>query len=998
MVQESFSRIKERLSEIDHKIEAYKKCIEALEEEKINLLKEKSLVCFEKENAERESKKNKEEQKAENVTINRKNSAKEKADFLLNLFYSRRDVYAVRAKNKENKTTYYPKCHYFWSEPCKKRQMKEKGIKGGKNICDDCSFKIYDELTADIVIKNNLKNDNIDGINAIGIYPIFNGDCVRFIAYDFDEKDWEESSKIVVEVAKDYGFEAALERSFSGNGAHVWIFFKEDVKAQKVRKMAFAILDKACEKSDCISFKSFDRIFPMQDSVLEDGLGNLILMPLVKSAATRKDSPTGTVFVDRDLKMYPDQISYLSSLPRYTEKDIDNFLVSIEKNDFQLDSIGYEDVSPRWLKKLPEILDKDVKKGKVEAILSSGITISKDSLSKRLIHGLKKLSSFYNPEYIFKQKLNKGYANINEKSVIEGFTEDKTCITLPRGIKEDFERYLQKYGIKYVFKDERVYGTGLEVKCSKELRKEQVPALEAFLNHDIGIFAGATSVGKTVIAEKLIEARKEKTLIIVNNTNLLEQWEKALKEDMTISNNIKKREGKRLNVSGVGVLGNQRDTMTGLIDVVTFQSLFSQFPEMVKEYGMVIIDECHHVAADTYCLPLQELKAKYVYGLTATDKRRDKLDKYIYWLCGPVIAEYSADKLAYERGISQYFVPRFTNSSLSIECEKSNNYIGKIKELTKDNSRNEQILADAMSLLERGRKILILTQLVEHVMILKEKLQERGLHSIAIVGSMSRSERKDSISEIKENTDGKSIIISTGQYLGEGTDIPYLDTLLMATPISWEGKVSQFVGRIAREYEGKQNTLIYDYVDFCIPLFYTMYQKRIKTYSSLGYISYDPFSGGKPVSIDTKSFYLQHEVYSPLLSSISNARKEIIVSSPSLFPSASVSGIIAFFEKAIARGVTVRVITSSHNGTKNIVKHKKVISDLEKIGVFVDERLESFHKFVLIDSSEVWFGNINILGNTLKQVVKNKDEENVMLHLYDKNVWESLYKQCYMLM
>ena len=531
--------------------------------------------------------------------------------------------------------------------------------------------------------------------------------------------------------------------------------------------------------------------------------------------------------------------------------------------------------------------------------------------------------------------------------------------------------------------------------CSKELRKEQIPVLEAFLNNEIGIFAGATSFGKTVIAEKLIEARKEKTLIIVNSTNLLEQWEKTLKEDMTIRNKVEKREGKRLNKTGIGVLGNQRDTMTGLIDVVTFQSLFSQFPEMVKEYGMIIIDECHHVAADTYCLPLQELKAKYVYGLTATDKRRDKFDKYVYWLCGPVIAEYSADKLAYERGISQYFVPRFTDSSLSIECEKSNNYMDKIKELTKDEERNELIVNDAASLLKKGRKILILTHLVEHVIALRERLQEKGIQSIAIVGSMSRIEKRDIISEIKGNIDGQSIIISTGQYLGEGTDIPYLDTLLMATPISWEGKVAQFVGRIAREFDGKQYTLIYDYVDFCIPLFYLMSQKRIKTYSSLGYISFDPFSGEKTVSLDTKSFFLQHEIYTPLLSSFGSAKKKIIISSPSLFMTSSVSGIIVFLEKAISKGVSVCVITSKESRASKKNKHNKVVKELEKIGVSVDEREEPFQKFVLIDSSEVWFGSVCVLADVLIQ--GTKDEEKGMLHLFNKDVWESLYKQCFTL-
>ena len=304
---------------------------------------------------------------------------------------------------------------------------------------------------------------------------------------------------------------------------------------------------------------------------------------------------------------------------------------------------------------------------------------------------------------------------------------------------------------------------------------------------------------------------------------------------------------------------------------------------------------------------------------------------------------------------------------------------------------------DAVSLLKKGRKVLILTHLVEHVIALRERLQEKGIQSIAIVGSMSRIEKRDIISEIKGNIDGQSIIISTGQYLGEGTDIPYLDTLLMATPISWEGKVAQFVGRIAREFDGKQYTLIYDYVDFCIPLFYSMYQKRIKTYSSLGYISYDPFSGEKTVSLDTKSFFLRHAIYTLLLSSFGSAKKKIIISSPSLFMTSSASGIIAFLEKAISRGVGVRVIASKESGASKQNKHNKVVKELENIGVFVDERDESFQKFVLIDSSEVWFGSISVLGDALIQVAKNKDEEKGMLHLFNKDVWESLYKQCYFL-
>lgn len=305
MTQERIDCLKGQVEEVDKEINRYKARLAELEAKKNELLaslqiEEEELISSQDGNTDEFS-----DKQGCPLFLNKSSSVKEKSEFLLNLFYSRRDVYAVRFKTKDKRTMYSPKCLAFWSEACRKKQHKDAGEKAGKKDCEECPFKSYDKLTADVITKNNLMNDSVDGINAVGIYPIFNGDCVRFVAFDFDEDDWEKSSRIVVEVARKQGFEAALERSFSGNGAHVWIFFKEDVKAKKARKMAFSILDKACEKSGFISFRSFDRIFPMQDSVPEDGLGNLILMPLVKSAATRKDAPTGTVFVIVISKCFP---------------------------------------------------------------------------------------------------------------------------------------------------------------------------------------------------------------------------------------------------------------------------------------------------------------------------------------------------------------------------------------------------------------------------------------------------------------------------------------------------------------------------------------------------------------------------------------------------------------------------------------------------------------------------------------------------------------------
>lgn len=932
-------------------------------------------------------------------TLTKNDSIYEKACFLFDLFHGRRDVYATRRWNKEKeKVSYFPRCINAWSQVCPLKLQKDSGIRGKKADCSSCNYKHYEELNPNLIIIRQLRNPDEHGNNSIGIYPMLNDNVCRFVAMDFDESTWKEDAITVADEARKSGFQIAIERSFSGNGAHLWLFFSEDVPAFKARKLVFSFLDKACQLSKTLSLNSYDRIFPTQDTIEENGLGNLILMPLVFGAVRRKEDK-GTVFVNNNFQVYPDQIAFLSSLPRYAEKDIDIYLSEESASRFQLlPEIKIDEIDVLVSKRLPQLSQKDVLDGELPVFLSAGISIPKAVISPKLQDALKRMTCFSNPEYYKAIKRNRGYVPEGISSFVQTSIESETVLQMPRGYLDFFKRYMKISGIKLSEKDLRVANTNLQVFFSGELYNEQEAAVEALLEHDIGVLKAATSFGKTVVAAKLIAERKEKTLVLVEKTDLLKQWKKSLQAFLKINSDPEMRPGKRVNKTKIGIYSGSTDSVCGLVDIATFQSLSSRMPEFVRNYGMVIVDECHHVAADSFTKVLQTVRPKYLYGLSATVKRDDGLEKIVFAHCGNIVFEYKASQLANLRGIAQSIVPRFTCSTVSLQTSRTFNHTKAIKELSADNVRNNLIVQDSLQLVHKNKKVLILTALIEHASTLQKLLKNSGAKAVMINGSMSKTDLANANEVIESGN--CSIIISTGKYLGEGTDIPYLDSLMIASPISWEGVVSQYAGRIARQYEGKTKTLIYDYVDVNIPQYAKMYIKRLSTYRKLGYSLSQHESEAISGSNDNlglfheKSFYSQFDILEPIIDSIRCAKTRIIISSPEIFISSSTKTLSEELQKAKLNGIEVEIRTKTIETALNKEAQTESLTFFKEQFFTVIHSQCDFLRFAVIDSNEVWFGNINLLGGAIKKKQTDDAEQKVMMHIYSASVAKSLEDSC----
>lgn len=879
----------------------------------------------------------------------------ERIEFLFELFHGRRDAYATRyLKKEENRIAYSPVCINRFQSGCilllPREERKDKS-------CLDCSLRNLSPLTSQTYYRNNIQNRDERGLKAVGIYPMLPGNMCRFLAIDLDEKTWKHDALEIADIARRDGFQMAIERSFSGNGAHLWLFFSEEVPAAKARELAFSFIDKACERSKTVSLKSYDRIFPTQDTIAADGLGNLILMPIVRSAAMREENP-GTVFVDNDFVKYPDQIRFLSSVPHYTRRDVELYLVSPRSStssSFTLSPFSDEEADVLWRNRLPAVSGKDLLADVLPVFLSAGLSIPKSAINARLQHGLKRLACFTNPEYFITKNRNKGYVPEGVSLFIETFIESEEVLQLPRGLKCALEKYLTLSGIPFSITDNRASNTGLDAVFNGELRPEQEAAFNALMSHETGILQAATSFGKTVVAAKLIATRGERTLILVQSRNLLLQWEEKLRSFLTVRNTPHEREGKHNNRTGIGIYGASTDSLSSYVDIAMIQTVSIRMPEFIRDYGMVIVDECHHLAADTFVKVMHAVRPKYIYGLSATVERKDRLEKIEYAQCGSVIYRYDAGRLAYKRGMTQIFVPRFTSATSRVSFSARFRNDECQKDIAFDDERNDLIARDISKLYRNGRRIVVLTHLIDHISEIEKRLGEMYIPVVTVNGSMASRDKKSALERIN-NPENRAVIISTGKFLGEGTDIPYLDTLIVAAPVGWKGIVSQYVGRISREYEGKNEILIYDYVDVFIPAFVAMYNKRLKAYRGLGYIIKAETGEEGIAEASGRSFFSEYDIYPALSALIKNAEKSIVVSSPHLELNFGSEKIINDLAEAASNGVHVEVRTSEDSA-------EDALSYIRSRGIAVSRSQECYLKYAVFDTSTLLFGELNILGS-----------------------------------
>lgn len=925
--------------------------------------------------------------------------SEEDANQFFKMFWGRTDVYSRRTVVKSKGTAnYYPQCYKFWKSGCPKKTDKRKQ-------CSECAAQAYIPLGVRQIIAH-LKGLSKEAEDVIGVYPLLPDDTCRFIVFDFDNhKDgadkydyantddtWKEEVNALREICTINRIDALVERSRSGKGAHLWIFFQGKIDAALARKFGSALLKKGAETVDLKSFRYYDRMLPMQDHMPKGGFGNLIALPLQGQALKNGNS----AFVDEYWNAYPDQWSILLSKNKLTrefiEEKIKDWSIHGSLPAVTLDEILEKTGEQPW-NKSKEFHAEDVT-DILQITMADALYVDGANLTARIRNQIRELAAFSNPVFYKNQAI--GLSNFkNSRYIYLGKDVDK-YIRIPRGLLDIFADRCKNAGISYEIDDKRCEGQQIEVRFCGKLKESQKKAVQTLEKYDMGILHAATAFGKTVVACNMIARKQVNTLILLQSSALMEQWEKALgtfleihekpPEYQTPTGRVKVRK------SVIGRLQGAQDTTTGIIDIAMVGSLCKKgkYHDRLKQYGMVILDECHHAASDTIVDVLQEVCAKYVYGVTATPARGDGLEKINYMLLGPVRYKFTAKDRAREQGIAHLVIPRFTKA-VAPRFGSEKMHPNEAYEILRNNEdRDEIIIRDVRKCVDGGRTPVVLSRYVDHSRKLYDRLQGCADKIFLLSGENSRKEHREMIAQMNEvRPDESMILIGTGKLVGEGFDYPRLDTLIMATPVSGKNVVEQYAGRLNRDYEGKKDVIIYDYVDSHIDMFEKMYYKRLKAYKQIGYDMYS-------VAVNTESkedelpgaIYDAETYYDRYQQDLRAARMEIILSSP-VISGKKVDELIGLLQEKQLNGLKVIIVTWKPDmyGYGDSVYWMELQERMRNAGFEMNLVEDYCTHYCIIDRELVWYGSMNFLGK--------EDAEDNLMRVSDRGIASELLEMTF---
>ena len=894
------------------------------------------------------------------------------SDFFMMFCRGRKDVYDLRYTNpKTGKNGYYTQCFNRWDRGC--HIQKKDGVR-----CKDCELRAYKPVTLPL-IKAHMNGTDPNGNDVVAIYPMLENNLCQLLVFDFDnhakgaeqedyaniDDGWKEEINALRHICKNLDVDAAVERSRSGRGAHLWIFFKEMVPARLARRFGFALLEKGAESVNLKSFKYYDRMIPTQDALPEGGLGNVIALPLQGMALKFGNS----AFIDENWNAYEDQLNVLAGTRRLTRQGIEDYLSLWYSTGSTSEDNGTD--AP-WDKN-SEIEAGSVK-GVVRIVLADRIYIDSTGMSNKTKRQLRRMATFSNKQYFQNQAMD--MPNYDESRFIYLGSDEGKYIVLPRGLREEILKKFDNAGISYKIEDKRTKGQELNISFRGELRESQIPAVETMLENETGILHAATAFGKTVVCCDMIARRGISTLILVDRADLMNQWIKRLEEFLDIDEELPEYQTKtgrtRKRKSLIGNLQGAHDTLTGIVDVAMIRSLKKKdgFHPKLKEYAQVYFDECHHAASDSAIEVLQEINAKYVYGVTATPKRGDGKEKINEFLLGPIRYRFTAKDRAEEQNINHLVYPRFTRTVKPHHLSKTP-YGNDAYELIRNNDvRDEQIIRGVADCVQAGRTPVVLTKYVDHAKKLSERLKTYADRLILLTGANGTKARRAQVEELNKVDDSDSLIlVGTGSLLGEGFDFPRLDTLFMATPVSGENVVEQYVGRLNRDYDGKENVIVYDYVDSHIPKFDKMYSARLKAYKKIGYELCVNMDGEKQKANAIYDIENYAETY---WKDLEEANSAVVVSSPRL-NNQKVDRIINMLGKRRELGVEVTIVTwhpDAYKYGKDDVR-MELMERLRKAGFEIRLVEETCEHYAVIDNEIVWYGSVNLLS-------KEDAEDNLM--------------------
>jgi len=551
---------------------------------------------------------------------------------------------------------------------------------------------------------------------------------------------------------------------------------------------------------------SYDRFFPNQDFMPRGGFGNLIALPLQNKPCVLGN----TMFIDPDdpqLKPWPDQWLYLSHVQKISPLQLQALLEKIPPIL----------LGPGTSRKVSQSLrEKYPAPKQIRCSFGSKFSVEKSGIPPWMLSQMKHMASIGNPEFFRKQNMR--YSTYGTPAFIKCYAEDMSHIHLPRGMQEEISGIAEQAGSRFLIDDQRPTHKKLSFQFSGTLTPSQETVMKSVLRFDMGVLLAPPGAGKTVMGCYAIAKRNLPTLILVHRKPILEQWREH------ISNLL------GMDLDGIGQVGGGKDNQTSVIDLAMIQSLkgIEDLEEFFSPYGFIIVDECHHLPAISFETAIKNAPIRYILGLTATLERRDKLHGLIAMQCGPVRQKMVVEENALVRSLinheTQFNFPDSEQASIQ----------DVFRSLVQDEARTKMIVEDIGKALADGRRCLVLSHWKEHCDQLAQALTQAGRKPYLLVGTLSKKERAAILEEIQDLPPEKElVVVATGQYLGEGFDCPQLDTLFMAFPISFRGKQIQYVGRILREYPGKEKVVVHDYLDARVPVLKKMNAKRLKVYKQM---------------------------------------------------------------------------------------------------------------------------------------------------------------------
>ena len=708
-----------------------------------------------------------------------------------------------------------------------------------------------------------------------------------------------------------------------------------------------------------MSFNSYDRFFPNQDYLPEGGFGNLVALPLQGQARRKQNS----VFVDNDFLVYKDQWAFLYNLKKIQESTVDQLLRLHYQEE--LGKLSMSSENKPWVTPLPQNITQEDFHAKVEIIKADKLYIPLKAVSAKVLNHLKRIAAFKNPEFYSKQALRLSTYAIPR--IISCFDITNEYLAMPRGCEDAIRSFLNDNTVTYTIIDKTNHGNKISVSFQGEEREEQMEAINALLPYTNGILHATTAFGKTVTAAAIIARKKVNTLILVHSKALLKQWHDRLTEFLNIDypqHEEKNKRGRRKVFSPIGCFDSSGNTLHGIIDIALIQSCLDEdgVKPFVQDYEMVIVDECHHVSSITFEQVLMSIKAHTIYGLTATPIRKDGHQPIIFMQCGPIRFTTDAKSQIAKQSFDRFLIPRFTSYNSILEDRLSIATL--YKNLSEDEIRNNLIVEDTCKAVNTGRTPIILTNRTAHVSVLAEKLKATIKNVISLTGAGTTKEKRETMQRLQTIPDSEQlVIVATGKYVGEGFDYPRLDTLFLALPISWKGLLTQYAGRLHREYEGKKDVRIYDYIDIHEPICDSMYRKRLKGYAAIGYKTINRAQptlfdniNDIPSSVVENQIFNGSTFYRPYTSDLTKAKRSIVISSPKLYRTEQ-NPLVTLLKELAQQGIEILITTAAENEQTVFIQSKG-------LSVKVKPKLSLYT--TIIDKEVVWYGSINTLGYASK--------------------------------